>query len=219
MLPLCVFNAKDSMKKVIVFRVENVLVKDYEVEKMFDVRVRKWLSERLLDGFGVELGKVKDWDEVKEKMEGWRKVYEEEGNVEKMIGMRDLGKLLGRMLDGKEKEWEEMRKKFVGGDFEKRKIGVKEELLDLERIGGVVKDLRMVFVSGYGRNKVERLLWNNGLKRFEVVESVDELGEVEKEKFVMFGNEEDVEKMGEKELKCVVGVRDLWKEIGLKTKH
>ena len=82
-----------------------------------------------------------------------------------------------------------------------------------------MKDLRMVFVSGYGRNKVERLLWNNGLKRFEVVESVDELGEVEKEKFVMFGNEEDVEKMGEKELKCVVGVRDLWKEIGLKTKH
>ena len=219
MLPLCVFNAKDSMKKVIVFRVENVLVKDYEVEKMFDVRVRKWLSERLLEGFGVELGKVKDWDEVKEKMEGWRKGYEEEGNVEKMIGMRDLGKMLGRMLDGKEKEWEEMRKKFVGGDFEKRKIGVKEELLDLERIGEVVKDLRMVFVSGYGRNKVERLLWNNGLKRFEVVESVDELGDVEKEKFVMFGNEEDVEKMGEKELKCVVGVRDLWKEIGLKTKH
>ena len=63
------------------------------------------------------------------------------------------------------------------------------------------------------------VLWNNGLKRFEVVESVDELGDVEKEKFVMFGNEEDVEKMGEKELKCVVGVRDLWKEIGLKTKH
>ncbi len=123
------------------------------------------------------------------------------------------------MLHGKEKEWEEMRKKFVGGDFEKRKIGVKEELLDLERIGGVVMDLRMVFVSGYGRNKVERLLWNNGLKRFGVVESVDELGEVEKEKFVMFGNEEDVEKVGEKELKCVVGVRDLWKEIGLKTKH
>lgn len=46
--------------------------------------------------------------------------------------------------------------------------------------------------------------------------SLDELEGVEKEDVVMFGNEGDVEKKGEKEMKCVVGVGDMWNEIGLK---
>ena len=33
---------------------------------------------------------------------------------------------------------------------------------------------------------------------------------------VMFGNEEDVEKMDGMGMRCVLGVNDLWKEIGIR---
>ena len=35
------------MKKVIVFRVENVLVKDYDEVKMFDLKMRRLVKEML----------------------------------------------------------------------------------------------------------------------------------------------------------------------------
>ena len=64
--------------------------------------------------------------------------------------------------------------------------------------------------------KVMRLLKNNGLRDFEVVGSIDELEVVEKGNVVMFGNEEDVEKMDGMGMRCVLGVNDLWKEIGIR---
>ncbi len=204
------------MKKIVVFRVENVLVKGYEVERMFDVKMKKWLGERLMEGYGLELGKVGSWDEVMEKMEMWRRGFEEKGDVEKMIGVRDLGKMLEGLLEGKGEEMEGMRKKFVDGEFEKRKIGIREDLLDLERIGEVVGDLRMMFVSGYGRGKVERLLRNNGLRRFEVTGDLEGLEELDKEKVLVFGSGEDVEKVEGIGIRGVLGVKDMWREIGLK---
>ncbi len=183
---------------------------------MFDVKMKKWLGKRLMEGFGLELGKVGSWDEVMEKMEIWRRGCEEEGDVEKMIGVRDLGKMLEGLLEGKGEEMEGLRKKFVDGEFEKRKIGIRGDLLDLERIGESVGDLRMVFVSGYGRGRVERLLRNNGLTRFEVTGDLGELEELDKEKVLVFGSGEDVEKVEGMGIRGVLGVKDMWREIGLK---
>ena len=49
------------MKKVIVFRVENVLVKDYDEVKMFDLKKRRLVKE-MLEKVGLEL-EGKEWDE------------------------------------------------------------------------------------------------------------------------------------------------------------
>ena len=49
-----------------------------------------------------------------------------------------------------------------------------------------------------------------------MVGSIDELEVVEKGNVVMFGNEEDVEKMDGMGMRCVLGVNDLWKEIGIR---
>ena len=103
----------------------------------------------------------------------------------------------------------------MDGSFEKRKMSVREDLEDLGRVRDLVGDMRLVFVSGYGRMKVMRLLKNNGLKEFEVVGSMDELEVGEKENMIVFGCEEDVEKMEGMGVKSVLGVRDMWKEIGI----
>lgn len=202
------------MKKVIVFRVENVLVKDCDESVMYD-RKKKNVMKKVLEMEGVELEK-KDWEGMKKELEGKRKGFEEEGNVEMMMKMRDLLRRMDEMDGEVEEGKREMRRKFMEESFEKSKIGVKGDLEDLERLKGLLGDMRLVFVSGYGKMRVMRLLRNNGLREFEVMGSLDELEGVEKEDVVMFGNEGDVEKMGEKEMKCVVGVGDMWNEIGLK---
>ena len=71
-------------------------------------------------------------------------------------------------------------------------------------------------MSGLGKMRVCRLLMNNGLKDFEVVESMDGIGEVEKDDVVVFGDEKDMEIVGGMGMKGVLGVKNLWKEIGLK---
>ena len=202
------------MKKVIVFRVENVLVKDCDESVMYD-RKKMNVMKKVLEKEGVELEK-KDWEGMKKELEGKKKGFEEEGNVEKMMKMRDLLRRMDEM-DGEEEEGKkEMRRKFMDESFEKSKIGVKGDLEDLERLKGLVGEMRLVFVSGYGKMRVMRLLRNNGLKEFEVMGSLDELEGVKKEDVVMFGNEVDVEKMEEMEMKGVLGVGDMWKEIGIK---
>lgn len=201
------------MKKVIVFRVENVLVKDYDEVKMYDLKVKRLVKE-MLKKEGLEL-KGNEWDEMKNEVVELKDGFEKDGNVEKRLKMRDVLRKMEEMeVYGKE-EKSEMRRKFMDGVFEKRKISVRGDLEDLERVKGLV-DMRMVFVSRYGRVKVMRLLKNNGLKEFEVIGNIDELEGVEKEDVIMFGSEEDVEKMGEKDIRCVLGVKDMWKEIGIK---
>lgn len=202
------------MKKVIVFRVENVLVKDYDEVKMFDLKMRRLVKE-MLKREGMEL-KGSEWDEMKNEVVGLRDGFEKDGNVEMRIKMRDVLRRMEEMEEDGKEVMLEMKRKYMDGNFEKRKISVREDLEDLERVRDLVGDMRMVFVSRYGKMRVKRLLRNNGLKEFEVVGSMDELEVVEKENMIVFGGEEDVEKMEGLGVKCVLGVRDMWKEIGLK---
>lgn len=201
------------MKKVIVFRVEGVLVKDYDALKMYDLKVRRLVKEMLKkENVGL---KGDDWEEMKKEVEELKKGFEENGDVEKRLKMRDVLRRMEEMEnDGKERMLE-MKRKFMDGSFEKRKMNVREDLEDLERVRDLVGDMRLVFVSGYGRMKVMRLLKNNGLKEFEVVGSMDELEVVEKENIIVFGCEEDVKKMEGIGVKSVLGVGNMWKEIGI----
>jgi hypothetical protein len=201
------------MKKVIVFRVENVLVKDYDEVKMFDLKMRRLVKEMLKEE-GLEL-MGNDWNEMKNEMVGLRDGFEKDGNVEMRMKMRDVLRRMEEMESYGNEVKLEMRRKFLDGVFEKRKIGLRGDLEDLERLKELVKDMRLVFVSRYGGMKVKRLLKNNGLRDFEVVGSIDELEVVEKNNVVMFGSEEDVEKMEGMGMKCVLGVREMWKEIGI----
>ena len=201
------------MKKVIVFRVEGVLVKDYDVFKMYDLKVRRLVKEMLKkENVGL---KGDDWEEMKKEVEELKKGFEENGDVEKRLKMRDVLRRMEEMENEGKERMLEMRRKFMDGSFEKRKMSVREDLEDLGRVRDLVGDMRLVFVSGYGRMKVMRLLKNNGLKEFEVVGSMDELEVVEKENMIVFGCEEDVEKMEGMGVKSVLGVRDMWKEIGI----
>ena len=201
------------MKKVIVFRVENVLVKDYDEVKMFDLKMRRLVKE-MLKNEGLEL-EGKEWDEMKKEVIKWKDGFEKEGNVEKMMKMRDVLRKMDEIEEDGKEMMLEMKRKFMDGSFEKKMISVGEDLEDLERVRDLVGDMRMVFVSKYGRMRVKRLLKNNGLKEFEVVGSMDELEVVEKDNMIVFGNDEDVEKMEGMGVKSVLGVRDMWKEIGL----
>ena len=202
------------MKKVIVFRVENVLVKDYDEVKMFDLKKRRLVKE-MLEKVGLEL-EGKEWDEMIIEVIKWKEGFEKEGDVEKMMKMRDVLRRMDEMEEDGKEVMLEMKRKFMDGSFEKKKMGMREDLEDLERVKDRVGDMKMVFVSRYGRMRVKRLLKNNGLKEFEVVGSMDELEVVEKDNMIVFGNEEDVKKMEGMGVKSVLGVGDMWKEIGLK---
>ena len=202
------------MKKVIVFRVENVLVRDYDELKMFDLK-KKRLVKEMLKKEGVELNE-NDWEGIKMGVEELKNGFEEKGDVEKKLKMRDVLKRMEEMEKDEGEERMEMRRKFMDVSFEKRKISVRGDLEDLERVKGLVGDMRIVFVSRYGKMRVMRLLKNNGLRDFEVMGSLNELEGEEKEKVIMFGCEEDVEKMEEMGMRCVLGLKDMWKEIGLK---
>ena len=201
------------MKKVIVFRVEGVLVEDYDALKMYDLKVRRLVKEMLKkENVGL---KGDDWEEMKKEVEELKKGFEENGDVEKRLKMRDVLRRMEEMENEGKERMLEMKRKFMDGSFEKRKMNVREDLEDLERVRDLVGDMRLVFVSGYGRMKVMRLLKNNGLKEFEVVGSMDDLEVVEKENIIVFGCEEDVKKMEGIGVKSVLGVGDMWKEIGI----
>ena len=202
------------MKKVIVFRVENVLVKDYDEVKMFDLKMRRLVKE-MLKKEGLEL-QGNEWDEMKNEVVELRDGFEKDGDVVMRMKMRDVLRRMEEIEDYGKGVMLEMRRKFMDGVFERRKIGVRSDLEDLERMKEMVKDMRLVFVSRYGRMKVMRLLKNNGLKEFEVVGNIDELEVEEKENMIVFGCEEDVKKMEGMSVKSVLGVRDMWKEIGIK---
>lgn len=204
------------MKKVIVFRVENVLVKDYDENGMWELRMKKWLRDMVKKICGDEMKDVKDFEGMKKRVEELEKMYGEIGELEMMFGLRNVGKVLREIEKDREKMMEEMRKKYIDDSFEKRRIVVREDLMDLERVGRIVDGMRLVYVSGVGKMRVSRLLMNNGLKDFEVLDSMDEIGVVEKDDVVVFGDEKDVEKVSGMGMKCVLGIMDMWKEIGLK---
>ena len=198
------------MKKVIVFQVENVLVKGYDEEKMDEMRGRKMVREIV----GNELF----WKEFMKEMRGGKKVmmgcgeiierirelekrHEEEGDEEKRYWMRDVRRKLEEWEREKIKRREEMRRKNMEYSFEKKVIGRREELKDLERICEIVGG-RIIFVSGMRKGRVERLLYNNGLRVFSVVK---DLSFIEEERMENVAVIDSVEKL-----------RDMWGMIGLR---
>ena len=192
------------MKKIIVFKVENVLVKDYDEMGMWELRMKKWMREIVKKECGVDMNDEKDLEGMKKRVEELERMYGDIGDLETMIGMRNVGKRIREVEEDKEKMMEEMRRRFIDDSFEKRKIVVREDLMDLERVGRIVDGMRMIYVSGLGKMRVVRLLMNNGLKDFEVLESVEEIGDVDKSDVVMFGDERDLERLYEMDMRCVV---------------
>lgn len=193
------------MKKIIVFNVEDVLVKSVDVEKMDEVKGRKmvkgWVGDEMYGKEFVKDGNdgVMRLEEMVEKMVVLEKMFEEEGNDEKRFWMRDLRRKLEGWLEERGNRMEEMRRKYMDG-FEKRVIGIRNELKDLERICEIVGG-KMVFVSKERRGKVVGLLMNNGLREFEVVGDLGCL-EVDEKDMVVFEKEEEL--------------KDMWNKIGLK---
>ncbi len=198
------------MKKVIVFRVEEVLVKGNDENRLEEMRgrvfVKKSVGEKVFEEeFYKEDGKkrkvVMSCGEMVVKMVEMEKRFEEEGDVEKKYWIRDVRKKLEDWEDGKEKRLAERRKKFMDEGYEKKMIGKRSELKDLERICEVTGS-RMVFVSGEKRSRIGNLLYNNGLRRFEVESGFGFLEGMDEKDYVVIDSVEDLEIM--------------WKKVGLK---
>lgn len=197
------------MKKVIVFRVENVLVKGYDEKRMDEVSGKKLLKGLVGEEF-IEKELMKEDGgkkvmmsgvEMVEKMKELEKKFEEDGEIEKRFWMRDVRRKMEEREEGKERRLEEMRRKNLEEGFEKRRIEKKEELKDLERICERVGG-RMVFVSGIRKGRIERLLRNNGLRKFEVEMDME------------FLKEEDMN--GVAVFDTAGKLKDFWSEIGLR---
>ena len=193
------------MKKIIVFNVEDVLVKSVDVEKMDEMKGRKmvksWVGVEMYEKEFVKEGNdgVMKLEEMVERMVGLEKRFGEEGDNLKRFWMRELRRKLEGWLELRCVRLEELKRKYLDG-FEKRVIGIKNELKDLERICEVVGG-KMVFVSKERKSKVVGLLMNNGLREFEVIGDVDCL-DVDEKDMVVFEKEEDL--------------KEMWNLIGLK---
>ena len=198
------------MKKVIVFQVENVLVKGYDEKRMDEMvgkkMVRKMVGDEMFEKEFVKKesrGKkvMMGCKEMLEKMRELEKKYEEEGDVMKRYWMRDLRRKMEEWEEGKEKRMEEKRRKNLEYGFEKKVIEKREDLKDLERICERVGG-KMIFVSGERKGRVEKLLKNNGLKVFEVMRDLEFLKEENEEDVVVF---DSVDKL-----------KEIWKWVGLR---
>ena len=197
------------MKKVIVFQVENVLVKGYDEGKMDEMRGRKMVREMV----GKELFENEFMKEMKgkkvmmgcgemiEKIRELEAKYDKEGNDEKRYWMRDVRRKLEEWEDGKMKRREEMRRKNMEYSFERKNIGRRDELKDLERICDIVGG-KMVFMSEIRKSRVERLLYNNGLRDFSVVKDMSYIEEEEVENVAVI---DSVDKL--KEMWSLIGLR------------
>ena len=179
------------MKKVIVFKVEDVLVKDFNKEDSLK-RAVSIETNRLKKSVGLDVlekeinKKVKhneDCEELKEKsMEKWKEI---EGRV--------------RIKEMEKKEWVDRREKeFYDREFERSKF--------MDGIGEIMKVLKgmkerlgvdVVFVTDYRKSKVEGIMWNNGLRN-EAIEScngnwiervLEDLGK-SKEDVILFSNKQ-----------------------------
>ncbi len=150
------------MKKVIVFRVEDVLVKDFNKEdslkRAVSIETNKLKRSVGLDVLEKEIKKKckgkEDCEGLKvERMEKWKEI---EGKVR----MKEMERK--EWVDRKEREFydrEFERSKFKGGVGELFKVlkGMKERL-----------GVDVVFVTDHRISKVGCILWNNGLRDVEV---------------------------------------------------
>jgi len=177
------------MKKVIVFKVEDVLVKDFNKEdslrRAVSIETNKLKKSVGLDVLEEELKKKKkngeDCDELKiESLKKWKEI---EGDVKK----KEEEKI----------EWVDRREKeFYDREFERSKFkgGIGEIMMVLkgmkERLG-----VNVVFVTDHRKSKVVGILWNNGLRDVEVencngnwIERVLEDCGKSKEDVILFSN-------------------------------
>ena len=191
-----------EMKKVVVFKVDNVLVGEYDERREDEGNGRKMVRRIVGDEvFGKEF--------MKEGKKGERVVMSFGEMREKVSELRKRDEVLGEEIEKRMDEWErrreerleEMRRGYVEEKFEKRGVRGREDLLVLEKILSV-KGGRMVFVSGERKVRVENLLRKNGLERFEVEKDMD---------FLKGENEEDVVVFGK-----VKDMKDLWGKVGLR---
>ena len=197
------------MKKVIVFKVENVLVNGYDEKKGDELNGRKFVKKLVGDELFEEEfvkgdGKRKEMmscGEMIEKMLELERRFEEEGDVMRKYRMRDVRRRMEEREEGKDKRLVEIRKKYSDEGFGKKVIGIRNDLVDLERICRVTGS-RMVFVSEERRRRVESLLYNNGLRRIEVESDLGFLEGMDEREYVVFDNVEDL--------------RDLWVKVGLR---
>ena len=200
------------MKKVIVFKVENVLVKGYDEKKIDESNGKKFVKDYVGEKFfeeefmkeEEEEKVVMSWEEVGEKLVELERRFEEEGDVLKKYWLRDLIKRLEEWEEGKEKRLVDLRKKFLEGIFEKRVIGIREDLKVLESICKIVGG-RIIFVSDVRKGKVEWLLDKNGLRSYEVKEDMSFLEGEDENNVVVFESVEDL--------------KDMWGKIGLKNRR
>ncbi|MBQ6185477.1 MAG: hypothetical protein IJK48_06370 [Bacteroidales bacterium] len=197
------------MRKVIVFRVENVLVNGYDEKKGDELNGRKFVKRMVGDELFEEEfvkgnGKMKEvmsCSEMIEKMLELERRFEDEGDVMRKYWMRDVRRRVEEREEGKDKRLVEMRKKYSDEGFGKKLIGIRNDLMDLERICEVTGS-RMVFVSEVRKRRVENLLYNNGLRRIEVESDLGFLEGMDEKEYVVFDNVEDL--------------RDLWVKVGLR---
>lgn len=212
------------MKKVIVFRVEDVLVKDFNREESLK-RVVVIGENRIRRGVGLE--------EIEREYR--RKCRcKEDGCEELEKSIRELkGKIEGELRRNEvecRKKVERREKEFYDVEFErsKFKVGVKEVLRVLKGMEGM--GVEVYFMSDYRKSKVGRLLWNNGMREVEVMSgSGDWVGRVldgsgkERRDVVLFSNKGS-DKEREEELNIKVerydvegeGIKGLFGKIGLK---
>ena len=186
------------MKKVIVFRVEDVLVKDFNKEdslrRAVSIETNKLKNSVGLDVLEKEIKEKEkneeDCEELKvERMEKWKEI---EGKV--------------RKKEVEKKEWVDRRERvFYDREFERSKFkgGIGEIMKVLkgmkERLG-----VNVVFVTDHRKSKVGGILWNNGLRDVEVencngnwIERVLEDCGKSKEDVILFSNKQSDLESGE----------------------
>ena len=198
------------MKKVIVFKVENVLLNGYDEKRVDELGGKKFVKMEVGEKmFEKEFCKVEgkkgkvvmSSGEMIEKMSELEKGFEEEGNLEKKYWMRDLRRKLEKREEGKEKRLAEMRKKYLEGGYMKKKIRNREDLMDLEKICEMTGS-RMVFVGEERKRMVEGLLFNNGLRRYEVEKDLSFLDGIDDGEYVVFDDVDDL--------------KNFWVRVGLR---
>ncbi len=179
------------MKKVIVFRVEDVLVKDFNRAQSFDrailIEENKLKRNLGLDVLEMELKRKRKNNEncdllSKESKEKW-----EEFHDKIMMKIDEVSDRVDRREKAfNDNEFERSKFKRGIGEILSVLMGIKERM-----------NLEIVFVSDYRKSKVERVLWNNGLRDVKVVKHhgnwwdgvLNDCGKI-REDMIFFSNDE-----------------------------
>ena len=196
------------MKKIVVLKVEGVMVKDVVKDYVKGV-VNKKFNEKV-----VEMERREGIDLYEKMMKKWEKVgkeLEEEGNeglkmmvdmeisrIEEIVRVKrsELVEEECRVKSELEKEVMESeevkKKKGFSEDFENKKLnkGMNKVVKMLDGMKG--DNYRLVVWSKYPESRVRMLLYKNGVSGFEVVRDVNEIkGREEGDKIVVFSNDRE----------------------------